>query len=276
MRLFRQLVFRDQPAAQQQRIARIFDFRSCDRPSVFVDLRQNDTFHPLFSFDIHDRMRKLERDPEIIQALHDIALQSARIRHQLRHHMHFRPFQAHPSRHDQANIPRSKDHDISARHEAVDIDQLLRRSRRVNASRPVSGNIKRAPGTFPASHCKNDRISLYCLQTVFIHERHLFICIQIKDHRIQKAIDAQIFHLVNETLRIFRTRQLLMKRMQAKPVMDTLIQDAAQTLVPLQDHDVIQARLFRSARSRKSRRTSPDHDQLFFIELHPDPPCSFP
>ena len=59
--------------------------------------------------------------------------------------------------------------------------------------------------------------------------------VQVVAEGMQPVFYLQLFHLPDKPARILRSRQFLLERMQAESVMDTLIQDTAQLLIPLQD-----------------------------------------
>lgn len=58
---------------------------------------------------------------------------------------------------------------------------------------------------------------------------------------MQLAGNFQFLNLSNKTGCIFRPRQLLLKGMEAEAVVDTLVQNAAQLVIPFQNQDFINA-----------------------------------
>jgi hypothetical protein len=69
----------------------------------------------LGAVDAHDGGREVERDVEVVQALHDVARQAVGVRHQLEHAHHLHPLQDQPPRHDQADVARAEDRDAPCR-----------------------------------------------------------------------------------------------------------------------------------------------------------------
>jgi hypothetical protein len=103
----------------------------------------------------------------------------------------------------------------------------------------------RYPGTFnatralPASHGQNDG-SGYDLQNAigFVQGDDFPRSIDIEHHRIEFVLDAQGMDLIHIPCRILGSGQFLFERMQAKTVMDALIQDPTEIVFPFKDQDV--------------------------------------
>ena len=68
-----QLVFGQQPAGKQQRVAVVVFLGAGDGFSVF-DPRQRDAGHALLALNVHYRVAQFQRNVKIIEALHNIAL----------------------------------------------------------------------------------------------------------------------------------------------------------------------------------------------------------
>ena len=107
----RKLVFGQQPDREQQRIAGDLLLGAGDRAAVLVHFGQRHAGHPAPAVDVHHGVTQLERDAVIVQALHNVAFEPARIGHQLGHGTHFGAFQRHAAGHNQPDIPRTEDHD---------------------------------------------------------------------------------------------------------------------------------------------------------------------
>src|SRR5690606_31215000 len=91
-------------------------------------------------------------DIEIIQTLGDVAGQAVGPGHNLRHSLHFGPFQGQAPGHDKADVPRTEDDGPPAGQKALDVDQALGRPGGVDTRRPGTGDVDGAPGAFPAAH----------------------------------------------------------------------------------------------------------------------------
>ena len=152
----RKLVLRNQADRQKQRVAGIPFLGSRDRAAVRADLRDRHSLHALFTFNVDDRVRQLQRDTEVVKALHDIPLQAARVRHEFGNDFDFGSLERHTPRHDQTDVAGAQDHDFMAGHVAFHVDKALRRARGENACRPVAGNVQRASGAFTAAHRKDN------------------------------------------------------------------------------------------------------------------------
>ena len=100
----RQLIFRDQSHRKEQSITGIVLLCAGNGLSVFVHLCQGDPRQPFLSPDLHHRVAQLQWDPVIVQALDDVPLKAAGIRHQLCHHLHLCALQGHTPGHDESDI----------------------------------------------------------------------------------------------------------------------------------------------------------------------------
>lgn len=106
----RKLVFRNQAAGQQQRVARHILAGSGNDPPVFVHAGDGYPGHPVGAVNPGNGVTEAERNIKILQALHNVPVQAAGIRHQLAHHLHLGALERHPPRHNQADIPRTQNH----------------------------------------------------------------------------------------------------------------------------------------------------------------------
>ena len=99
-----QLVLRDQTAGEQEGVAGVALLGALDGSPVSADLGDRDRRDVLLALDVHDRVAESERNAEVIETLHDVALEAAGIGHQLRDELHLRALQGHAARHDQTDI----------------------------------------------------------------------------------------------------------------------------------------------------------------------------
>ncbi len=267
------LILRNQSNGEKKRITGIALLRSRNRLPVRTNLRDGDRRNMLLSLYVHHGMGKLQRDSEIVQTLDNVALQTTRIRHQLRNDLHLRAFQRHPPCHDQSDVTGSQNDNLASRHIALDVHQALCGSRRENSRGPISRNIQGASRSLPASHRKDDGSRLNLKNSFLpVHRGHHAVLRNVHDHRAQPVLDSEFPDLVNESSRVLRTRQLLLKSPEAEAVVDALIQNAAEFCIPLQNQNVLYA-LFSCRRScRKTCGTSANDYNLF---LHHTSPTSF-
>ena len=221
-------------------------------------------------------MAEFQRDAKIIQTLYDIPLQTAGVWHQFGDCLYLRPFQGHSSCHDQSDISGAKDHNTPARHEAVDIDQFLGSPCSVDPCRPESGYVQGSSGSFPAAHGKDYRFCPQLHQSLFmVQVRYDLVAAAVLRHRnthhhgAETAGDLQFPDLVNKALGIFRTGQFLFERMQSETIMDTLVQDPAQTAVPLQNKNTVFSGFLCLYGSCKTRRPAADNCDLRSVHLNP-------
>ncbi len=199
-------------------------------------------------------MREFQRNAEIIEALDNVPLESAGIGHQLGDNLNLRAFQRHAARHDESDIAGTEDDNLSSRHFALDIDEALCCAGCVDAGRTVTGNIQGSSRALPASHCKDHRIRLDGEESIgLVHGGDNLLRIllpsrfprgfpvfgaDIDDDRREQAGNMTLFHLVLETLRVFGAGQFLAECVQSETVVNALIEDAAENIVPLDDEDI--------------------------------------
>ena len=75
--------------------------------------------------DIHNGVAQKERDIVVVQALHDVALESAGVRQKLGHALDVRALKRHAARHDETDVARAENDDAPADHVALDIKVAL-------------------------------------------------------------------------------------------------------------------------------------------------------
>ena len=222
-----------------------------------VHLRKRDALEAFLTLDIHDGMAQLQRNPIVVEALHDVSLESAGIRHELRHDLDLRTLEGHPSRHDEANVSGSEDHHLPSRHEALHVNETLRRTCREDTGRTITRNVECASRPLTAAHRQYDGLRLDLEEPLLtIHRRHHLRRTDIHDHGVQLILDVQRPRLVDEASCVLRSGQLLLKGMQSEAVMDTLVQNTAQFLISLEDEDTVHAAFLRRNRSSQSCRSS--------------------
>ena len=116
-----------------------------DGASVF-DLCQRDAGHTLLALNVHHGVAQLQRNAKIIEALHNIALQTAGIGHKLGNAEHLGTLQRHTARHNQADVAAAQNHNPPPGQVAFHIDKALRRARSEDTGGAVAGDVQRAAG----------------------------------------------------------------------------------------------------------------------------------
>ena len=114
------------------------NLRAGDGLAVGADLRNRDAGNTLPALNVHNGVAELEGDIKVVQALDNVALQTAGIRQQLRHDQHLRALKRHAPRHNEANVAAAENDDSAAGHEALHVDEPLRRTGGINARRSRS------------------------------------------------------------------------------------------------------------------------------------------
>ncbi len=276
-----QLVLRQKSAGEEQRVTLVMLLRPRNRLPVLHPCKR-DPADPLLSLNVHHRTAQLQRNSEILQTLHDVALESPGIGHQLGNAQDPGPLQCHAPCHDQTDIPGAEDDHPPSRQIPLHIDQSLGRARGVDAGRTRPRYVQRAPRPFPAAHGKDDRAGPdRQLPVLAIHGRNDAVSGDVQHHGIQPVRNSQRFHLIGIAGRIFRSRQLLLEGMQAKAVVNALVQDSPQLPVPFQNQDIPHAGLPRRQRRRHPRRAASDDCQLhrshslLLPTIHSDPAPAF-
>ena len=208
------------------------------------DLGDRHAGHALLALDVHHGVAEFQRDIKVVQALHDVALQPAGIRHQLGHAKHLGALQRHAAGHDQPDIAAAQNDHAAAGQVALHVDQALRRACGKDTRRAGAGDIQRAARTLAAAHGQHDRLGLHLKQTVgAVHGGDDLVGGQVHHHRVQLVGDALRLDLVGKAGGVFGAGQLLLKGMQTETVVDALVQNTAQLGVALQNQNILHARL---------------------------------
>src|SRR5664280_612957 len=85
-----------------------------------------------------------------------------------------------------------------------------------------------------------------------------------KDHRVEKKRDAIFKGFVDNSLCIFRPRQLLLELLQPKPGMDALVQNTAEEPVPFDNEDIAQSLIIGRRRGGQPGWAAADDNQIVF------------
>ena len=173
----------------------------------------------------------MQWNPVVIQTLYLIAAQSAQMRHHFVDAFHFHMLQRHPSRHDHTDIAGAQNNRFLSRFKSLYIDILLHRSGCQHACRAGAQDSHLRSRPLPTAHGQDNGLCLPAEHTVFLADRvNLFF-----------RRDLRFLYHVDIALRIFAAGKLPAEPDQAKPVMDALIQYAAQLPVSLYENDLIKS-----------------------------------
>ena len=199
----------------------------------------------------------------VVQALLDIARQTARIGLHLINALHMRALQRHAARHDQADIAAAQNDDFMADHDVLQIDIILRNACGINACGALPGNGKRAARAFTAAHCQKHRIGLKLQQPAFpAGGGNDLIPADIQYGAVRDGFNPRLDHLIDKALGVFRPGQGLAKTCQAEAVVDALTQDSAQKMLAFKDQNILHALFPKAQCGCKTRRASANDDDL--------------
>ena len=133
---------------------------------MLITLCNHNAGQALTAANIHHRMAQMQGNAIIVQALFNIARQSAGIRLHFVYPFDMRPFQRHAPGHNQTDIPAAEDDHLMTDHDVLQINVILRNAGRINPCRPGARRCQRTPGAFTASHGQQHGICLNFQQTV--------------------------------------------------------------------------------------------------------------
>ena len=266
----RQLVFRNQADRQQHGIAVEGHFGARNRAAVGADLGDDDALDTVAALNVGNRMGQIKRDVKVVQALHDIARQAARIGHDLDAGEHLGALERHAARHNQADIARTENEHALADHVTLDIQITLRGAGGEHARRTGAGNRDGAAGAFTAAHCQHDGL---CLQHFIAARRgddvDLLVGRDVKHHCVQPDVHAGLADHVDEAAGVFRAGQLFVEVMQAEAAVDALIEDTAQLTVALDDANRAAAVLPRGLCRAQAGRAAANDDKIVIHACSP-------
>ena len=210
-------------------------------------------------------MRKMKRNAEIIETLHDVSCQTAGIGHDLADAEHLGTFQRHAACHDQSDITGAEDDDFFAGHEAFYVDISLGTACGVDTGGTGTGDAERTAGTFAASHGEDDRLRLQTDKSRGGgYEGDLAAVRQGEHHGIRDDLDAAFADHIDVSARVFGTGELLAEAVQTEARVNALIQNAARLAVALQNQNIFrcQTRIKCGCRSCQTGGTAADDNQF--------------
>ena len=242
-----------------------------DRAELLVHPGDRHTLQPPVSVDAGDRVREVERDVVVVQALQHVAGQAGGVRQHLVDRLHVRAFQRQPPGHDHADVAGTQDDDLPGRHPVVEVDVSLRHARRVHAGRPLARDGQRAARALPAAHRERDGAGMVHHKSFAGHDRDRTLRRDLRHRGVRQIRDAQLLHPLDEAARVLGPGEALPEAREAEAVVDALAQDAAQRLLPLHDEDVPDPGLVQPYGGREPRR-APADDQNVKLRHGAPPP----
>ena len=264
-----QLVFRNQAAGKEQCITVKFDLRSGNRISFFIHLGNGHAFQAFAAADIRDGVAEIERNIIVLEALNDVPVQAGGIRHELHTGKDFCPLKGHPPGHDQADIARTEDHNAFPRHQAFQVDEALRGPGGIDSGAAGAGRTKRATGTLAAAHGQDDRLGMNDLQAAGGgNAGHGMVRRDGKHGGGTLDLNTEFSCFIDIPLCVFRPCQFLLETVQAETVMDTLAQDTAGVLFPLENQQGINPVFLRGDRRGQAGRTGADDQDIHKPVIH--------
>ena len=117
-----------------------------------------------------------------MQALHDVALESAGVRQKLGHALDVRALERHAARHDEADIAAAENDDLASGQEALKIHEPLRRAGGVDARRAVAGDVQRPARPLAAAHGENDGASAELLHAALTARNGEHALVREREH----------------------------------------------------------------------------------------------
>ena len=197
----------------------------------------------------------------------DVPLQATGIGHQLGDNQHLGPLQGHAPGHDQADVAAAQNDHSPAGQKALDVHQPLGRARGIDTCRTEARDVQRAPAPLPAAHGQNHGGRFDFNQTVgAVDGGDLLVLGNGQHHGVQLIRDSPVQHLLRETGGVLRAGQFLAESVQAKAVVDALVQNTAQLIVPLQNQNAAAAGIIGRNGRRQTGGTAAD--DCYFV-LHP-------
>ncbi len=224
-----------------------------------------------------DGMGKKQGDVKVIQALDYISGQAARIGHDFDTGHHLGPLQGHAPGHNQADVPGSQNHDPAAHHVAFHVDIALGRPGRQDTRHPAAGRLNGPPGPFPATHGQDDCLAFQGpVALTRTHEGHPVaapMAVKGKNHGVAGHLDVTVHDLIDQSTGIFGPGQLFLEIVEAKAIVDALVEDTPQFQIPLHNQDPLQAGLPGRQGGTQTGRSSPDDDTFIAVKHPGSPPC---
>ena len=247
------------------------NFRAGNRLSVCSNLGNNNLFNSVFALNINNCVRKIKRNIKIVEALNNISLQAAGIRHKLNARKHLCAFKCHTPCHNKADVAGAENNNSFTNHMAFDINISLSRTCGKNTCRASAGNGDCAPCALTAAHCKNNGFCRkHKIAFLRINAMNFLALRDFKHHSIGHNLNCGVAEHFNEFACIFGACELLFKIVQAKAVVNALIKYAAEFFVSFNDKYIFKPVFISGKRCGKACRTAADNYKIihYFAPPH--------
>ena len=262
-RAARKLVLGKKPHREEQGIAWVTDLGPGNRAPRPVDLGEHDRLDALLALDARDGMAEQQRDTEVVDALDDVALEAARIRHELGDARDVGSLERHATGHDEPDVAGAEDDDLAARHEPLDVHEPLRGARGIDARGAEPRDAEGAGGALAAPHGEHDGARTNPLEPTRGGDAgDGTVCREVDHHAPELNLDAGVVGQALKAVGVLGAGQLLFERDKPEPVVDALVEDAAELLVALDDEDLAGAGRARGGGSGETRGASADDDHV--------------
>ena len=221
-------------------------------------------------------MAEIQRDLIVVKALDDIAVQSVGIGAKLHAGQYFGALQCHAPCHDQPDIAGAEYDHPAADHIAFHIDIALRGPGGKDTGGPVARDGDSAAGTLPAAHRQYNGAGFQLgIAFLGIDAADSAVRGNFHYHGIQQDFRFGLPQQRDKAARIFRSGQLLPEAVQPKSVVDALVQDAAQLLIPFDHQYLFGTVIAGGTGGRQPGRAAADHDDVVLLHS-PSPPLVGP
>ena len=256
-----ELVLGKKSAGKEKRIA--FDILALfwNDAQMLVNLGNRNTFNSLLSVYLGYRVAEFERNSEVVQALNDVSVKSAGIRHKLAYELDICSFKRHSSRHNETDVSRAENDNILSGHFALYVDKSLRRARRIHACGAFAGNVELSATSFATAHRKHNSTCVNSKHSVLaVHSRDdvsaAFALLDSEHHSLYDIRDFPFDNHFLISVRVFGSCQLLAETMKPEAVVNTLAENSAEPFVTFDYKYILYATVISGNGSRHSRGAS--------------------
>ena len=199
-----------------------------------------------------------------MQALYDVTGQAVGEGADFKYSLYFAAFEAHTASHYEADVARTQNNDFVTGQIAFHIYHTLCSACSEYASRTFTRSTDSATSTFTAAHGQNNGFAFKFQQTFFrANCDNGFIRFNFENHGINQGFDFRfVFNHFDATISIARTGQFFFEVMQAKAVVDALLQDAAKFAVTFDNDNLFSAIFPCAVSSRKTSRAAANNNYI--------------
>ena len=215
-------------------------FCSGNRLTVRVYCRNSNSLNPLLAVNLHNRVAELQWNIKVFNTLNNISSQPRTERHNLAYKLYLGTFQCEASCHNQPDITRAKNYNLTSGHITVYIYKALSRTRSKNTGRAGSRNNQGTTGSLTTAGCEHNSLCFNVHKAVRRVDcsnrmplpRRTFL-FHLQHHSISFIFNSKLIYLFRKAGRILRTGQFLTKIMKSESIMNTLQQNSADSCIAL-------------------------------------------